>query len=55
MPKSGHGAGDATGVRSDPLAKWVPYYGTHLAKSAKRGGHLYEHQLEWASGEVFGS
>lgn len=32
MPDPRHGPGDATGVRSDPLAKMARYYRAHLAK-----------------------
>lgn len=47
MPEMRHGLGDATGARSDPLAKWVLYYSTHLAFIEKLISAIRE---QWQSG-----
>ena len=38
--RQSHGLGDATGVRSSPLAKMVLYYKTHLAGWEMGRGHF---------------
>lgn len=41
IPCKSHGSGDATGVRSGPLAKMVLYYKTHLAYLRNGGSHAF--------------
>jgi len=43
IPDPRHRPGDATGVRSDPLAKMARYYRAHLAIAAINSDYVYLH------------